>query len=374
MKTRILAMGLALLAAPLGAHEGHDHQPAPTPPPARAAVNTANPVQERAERLPDGALFVPKPLQRQLDIRTQLVDNRPQPQTATLAGHLIAASNANGVVQASQPGLLLPPAGGLPGIGQQVRQGQILGWLLPQPNAADSASIDAGLADAIGRQRQAEQDLQRLTNLRPHVSQQQLDLLKIDIDTQQQKIAAYRQARARRPLKAPLDGVISGSKALAGQVVDLRDTLFEIVDPRSLWVEVVSFDPALPRQMQAAHANTADGRRIELQWLGSSGVLRDQARPLIFRLQGQQHDLAIGTRVEVQIQVSGKQAGALLPTSAVSRDANGNRMVWLHQQPERFVPLRVSPQPGHDGRLLVSGLPQGARVVISGASLLAQIR
>lgn len=145
MKTRILAMGLALLAAPLGAHEGHDHQPAPTPPPARTAVNTAAAVQERAERLPDGALFVPKPLQRQLDIRTQLVDNRPQPQTVTLAGHLIAASNANGVVQASQPGLLLPPAGGLPGIGQQVRQGQILGWLLPQPNAATVPALTPAL-------------------------------------------------------------------------------------------------------------------------------------------------------------------------------------------------------------------------------------
>jgi biotin carboxyl carrier protein len=372
MKHAISCLGFLLLSSAPLAHEGENHgEPAVTAP-RPPASNTLLP--ERAERFADGSLFVPKPLQRQLDIRTQAISNVPAPQTITLAGHLIAASNAAGVVQASQPGQLQAPAGGLPGVGQQVKQGQILGWLLPQPNAADGASIDAGLAEAIGKKRQAEQDLQRLTDLRPHVSQQQLDLLRIDIDTQQQKILAYRQARARQALKAPLSGVISSSKAAAGQIVDLRDILFEIVDPSQLWLEVTSFDPDLPRQILAAHASTSDGRQIKLQLLGSSGVLRDQARPMIFRLQGQQHDLAIGTRVDVQIHVRSAQNGALLPASAISRDNSGNRVVWLHQQAEQFVPLRVSPQATHDGRLLVSGLPQGARIVVRGAGLLAQMR
>lgn len=374
MKHTVLYLVILLLSSPLLAHEGENHAESPAAASHTPASTNSTLLPERAEKLADGSLFVPKSLQRQLDIRTQAISNVPAPQTVTLAGHLIAASNATGVVQASQAGQLLAPAEGLPGVGQQVKAGQILGWLLPTPNAADGASIDAGLAEAIGKKRQAEQDLQRLTDLRPHVSQQQLDLLRIDIDTQQQKILAYRQARARQALKAPLSGVISSSKAAAGQIVDLRDTLFEIVDPSRLWVEVTSFDPDLSRQMLAAHASTSDGRQIELQLLGSSGVLRDQARPMIFRLQGQQRDLAIGTRVDVQIHVRSAQKGALLPASAISRDNSGNRVVWLHQQAEQFVALRVTPQATHDGRLLVSGLPQGARVVVKGAGLLAQMR
>lgn len=331
-------------------------------------------VMERPQRLADGALFVSKPAQRQLGITTIRVNNAPAPQTVTLAGHLIASSNGIGVVQASQPGMLLAPTGGLPSIGQKVKQGQILGWLLPQPNAADGASIDAGLAEASGKRRQAEQDLARLTALRPHVSQQQLDLLQIEMDTEQARISAFRQARAKQALRAPLDGIISTSKAAAGQIVDLRDTLFEIVDPRRLWVEVTAFDPSLPRQLISAHASTTDGRDIDLQLIGSSDVLRDQARPMIFRLQGDHADLAIGSRVDVQIHTRSQVAGALLPASAISRDATGNRVVWLHQQAERFVPQRVTSIAAHQGKMLVKGLPQGARIVTNGAGLLAQIR
>lgn len=342
----------------------------------------ANPVQpgasptiiERPQRLADGALFVSKPLQRQLGITTTRVNNAPAPQTVTLAGHLIASNHSLGLVQASQPGLLQAPADGLPSIGQQVKRGQILAWLLPQPNAADGASIDAGLAEANGKRRQAEQDLARMTALRPHVSQQQLDLLQIEIDTEQARIKAFQQARAKQALRAPLDGIISNSKVAAGQIVDLRDTLFEIVDPKQLWVEVTAFDPSLPKQMIAAHASTADGRNIDLQYIGSSNVLRDQARPMIFRLQGNNANLAIGTRVDVQIHTRSNVPGAVLPANAISRDTAGNRVVWLHQQAERFVAQRVAPIATHEGKMLVPGLPQGARIVINGAGLLAQIR
>lgn len=331
-------------------------------------------VAETARRLSDGSLFVPKPMQRQLAIATQRSSNDKVAQTITLAGHLIPAGDASGVVQAPQIGTLHPAGNGLPKLGQRVRQGETLAWLIPEPNAADRASIEAGLAEANGRKRQAEQDLARLTALRPHITQQQLDTLAVAVATEQGRIAAYRKGLARQPLKSPIDGSIAAVKAVSGQVVDARETLFEIVDSRRMWLEVTAFDPSLRNNIAAAHAITPDGQTFDLQWLGSGAVLREQALPIQFRLVGDASSQAIGTQVEVQIHSRQTQSGSLLPASAVTRDNAGNQVVWAHTAAEIFAPLRVKPIPAHAGKVIVTGLPDKARIVVRGAELLAQIR
>ena len=58
----LIAAALVLsfgLAGPVRAGEGHDHGDAP------AAARTNGP-----QRLPDGSVFLPKPAQRQLGVRT----------------------------------------------------------------------------------------------------------------------------------------------------------------------------------------------------------------------------------------------------------------------------------------------------------------
>lgn len=329
---------------------------------------------DSARRLSDGSLFVPKPMQRQLAIATQRSSNGQVAQTVTLAGHLIPAADAGGVVQAPQIGTLHPASGGLPQLGQRVRQGEILAWLEPQPNAADRATIEAGLAEASGRKRQAEQDLARYSALRPHVAQQQLDALAVTIAAEQGRIDAYHRSLARQPLRAPLSGSIAAVKAVAGQVVDARETLFEIVDPRRLVVEVTAFDSGLRTNIAAAHLTTPEGKNFDLQMIGAGAVLREQAVPIQFRLLGDTSSLAIGTQVEVQIHSRQTQTGSLLPATTVTRDSSGNQVVWAHTDAEIFAPLRVKPVPAHAGRVIVSGLPERARIVVRGAELLAQIR
>lgn len=329
---------------------------------------------ETARRLSDGSLFVPKPMQRQLAIATQRSGNGQVAQTVTLAGHLIPAADASGVVQAPQIGILLPASGGLPQLGQRVHQGETLAWLAPQPNAADRATIEAGLAEAGGRKRQAEQDLARYSALRPHVAQQQLDTLAITIAAEQGRIDAYRRSLARQPLRAPLSGSIAAVKAVAGQVVDARETLFEIVDPRRLAVEVTAFDPGLRTNIAAAHLITPEGQSFDLQMIGAGAVLREQAVPIQFRLLGDTGALAIGTQAEVQLHSRQTQSGSLLPAAAVTRDSSGNQVVWAHTGAEIFTPLRVKPVSAHSGKVIVSGLPEHARIVVRGAELLAQIR
>ena len=79
------------------------------------------------QRLADGSLFVPKPVQRQLGIRTSLVRHGELSATVELNGKVIPSPDAGGRVQATQSGQR--PAGpqGYAGAGPQGGQGRSAG-------------------------------------------------------------------------------------------------------------------------------------------------------------------------------------------------------------------------------------------------------
>ena len=75
-------------------------------------------------------------------------------------------------------------------------------------------------------------------------------------------------------------------------------------------------------------------------------------------------DLMPGQVVRLDAQVQ----GATLPGGACAVDGSGAPVVWLHNAPERFVPL-------HPATCDVAvALRQGDRLVVQGAGLLAQYR
>ncbi|MFY7962576.1 MAG: hypothetical protein ACOVVK_21040 [Elsteraceae bacterium] len=80
-----------------------------------AAAQDAPP--DLAQRLPDGSVFVPKPTQRILAIRTLLTVEGEHPRTIALQGRIIPDPDASGVVAAGGGGPLLPPTRGVPHLG-----------------------------------------------------------------------------------------------------------------------------------------------------------------------------------------------------------------------------------------------------------------
>ena len=46
----------------------------------------------------------------------------------------------------------------------------------------------------------------------------------------------------RIPLRSPSTGIIAISNVLAGQIVEAKDILFEVIDPDRIWVEAAAFD------------------------------------------------------------------------------------------------------------------------------------
>ena len=145
-----LACVLVLTTATTWAHGDEDHSQdkkltvsaGPS-----AAVAGAVGAIAAAQRLPDGGLFVPKAVQRQLGIRTVQAEVKDLAATTLLNGRVMADPNAGGRVQASQGGRIEAGPKGLPVLGQKVVKGQVLLWLRPSIGSVERGNQRAALAE-----------------------------------------------------------------------------------------------------------------------------------------------------------------------------------------------------------------------------------
>ena len=161
---------------------------------------------------------------------------------------------------------------------------------------------------------------------------------------------------------------------MAGQVVDAKETLFEVIDPARLLVEALAYDAALVEGISRAQAPVAGGM-LELRFLGGSRQLREQALPLLFRVESATAPLAVGQPLTVLAQTSRTVKGVALPLAAQVKIGAGETAVWVRDGAERFVQRRVKVAPLDAARAaVVDGLADGERVVTEGAGLLAQVR
>jgi cobalt-zinc-cadmium efflux system membrane fusion protein len=365
----LVVFALALALAPKAfAHEGHEGGGTPM---------AATGGQDLARRMPDGAIFVPKPTQRVLALRTVVTASDTLSRTVELPGRIIPDPSASGVVQSSVGGRLSPPESGrFPRLGTRVTKGEVLAYVTPPVQAVDVSDM---------RQRQGELDQQiaiterrveRYRKLAPGgaVSQVQLDDALAELKGLADRRAALDAIRQHpEALTAPVDGVIAEASAVAGQMASPGIQVFQIVEPRRLWVEALSFDALATGQ--DATARLADGRTLHLAFMGAGLADRSQAVPMHFSIEGAPPELRTGQFVTVLAALDTQQTGLALPRTSVVRGGNGQSLVYEHTAPERFEPREVRVEPLDAGRVLVvSGVAPGKRIVTQGAELLNQVR
>jgi hypothetical protein len=334
MSLAFLATTLLTLDAfgPVGAHEGHDHgAPDSARDPTPAAACAAG---QAATRLPDGSLFVPKPIQRLLGIRTARAEPGDWPDTFTLSGHVIPDPNAAALVQTPLRGRIEQPEEGLPLLGASIREGQVLAYLVPILDAVDRT-------DSFG---------------------------------------------VRVPLTAAVGGVPALRNASPGQIVAGGETLFTVVDPQRLLVEALLYDTDHATHFTSASATTTEGRILRLTPLGSGYKLRGHALPIQFRIEPDPpgptpgspqppDQLVVRQPLTVVATMFHGSTGLRIPSAAVQRGPDGAELVWLHVQPAHFRPQRVQVRAlGAGDSVVTAGLAAGDRAVSDGAALLGQVR
>ena len=310
----VAALALTLLAAsPATAGPGgpdHSHGPE------AATAEDGDAPRRRA----DGLIFVPKPTQRLLELRTRRVAPGETARRVTLTGRVLPSPDAQAVVQPATAGRIVAIDGALPRRGQAVRAGDALALVVP-------------FAAAAGEIAGAE------------------------------------------TLRAPAGGVIATVALAQGQAVAPGQTLVEILDPARVRIEAEAFAP-LPLAPAAAASIEARGMApVPAALLGRAPVLRGQAALLDFAPRAADHGLEIGRRVQVVVELPERRTAIILPRDAVVQAPNGLPVVFRHAEPELFEPRIVRFEPLDATRVaILAGIEPGEQVLVQGALLVNQIR
>ncbi len=357
---------VALFAlTPAYAGEGHDHGGAATAPGASGP-----------QRQPDGSVFLPKPAQRQLGVRTLLTEQAELPRSVELSGKVLMDPNAGGKVQPLNAGRIEPGPRGLPSPGQVVRKGEVLAYVVSSTAPIERANQAAQLAELRAAQSLADRRVARLKELADTVPRKDIEAAESEALSLKGRIAAVGGSLVtREPLLAPLSGVIASAHVVTGQVVDARELLFEIIDASRLRIEALAFDPALAADIGSASVAVGD-QRVPLTFIGAARSLREQALPLGFRAQGAAiNGLAVGQPVRVFVQTKQTITGIAVPVASLMKNPANQTVVWIKTAPERFEPRTVTTEV-LDGLSVsvTSGLKAGDRVATGGATLINQVR
>jgi hypothetical protein len=328
-----------------------------------------------ARRLADGSLFVPKAVQRQLGLRHVVAEVGDLAATVEFNGKVIADPNAGGRIQATQSGRVEAGRGGMPTLGLRVVKGQVLAHLRPTASSIERGNQQAQLAELEAQLAIAGRKHARYAQLEGAVPQSAIEAARIEAEALKKRRAAVAASvGAAEPLVAPVSGVVGAANVVAGQVVEAKEILFEVIDPARLAVEALAYDATLAEGIARASAPLPGGA-LELQFVGGGRQLREQALPLLFRVKSANAPVAVGQPLKVIAQTARTVKGAALPRAALVKVSAGETAVWVRDGAERFVLRRVGVAPLDADRVaVVRGLDNGERVVTEGAGLLAQVR
>ena len=368
----VLSAGLLAVApahAGPGAHgPDGEHLDAPG-----AAVNPSG-----LARLPDGSVNVPKIAQRRMAIRTVMSAETEAAATVEMPGRVVMDPNASGRVQAAYGGRIEPGPRGLPVAGQAVRRGDVLAYVRYQAEPFSKGAQQAQLAELRAQRQLAEQRVQRLDGLEGTVPRKEIDAARTEAASLAERERSISNSLvAREALTAPVSGVIARADLVAGQVVEPRDVLFEVVDPARMLVEATTADAKVAANVAGAALQGMP--EVSLRLLGASRTLRDGVLPLTFAMSavkaGTALPVAIGQPVTVVAQLKQRSKGVVLPAQAVVRNPSNEPIVWIKSGAERFIPQPVQFRPLDASTVVVTqGLSADNRVVVQGAPLIAQIR
>ena len=361
----LAAFGLALSSPASFAGDGHGHGDAP------AAVSGNGP-----KRQPDGRVFLPKPAQHQLGIRTLTVTESEQPKVFELSGKVTMDPNAGGKVQAALAGRLAAGPQGLPVLGQQVRKGDILAYVIPTSGAIERSNQAAQQAELQAARTLAEKRLARLKELSDTVPRKDIEAAESELASLTGRLQAVGAGLSNRDaLVAPVSGVIASANAVAGQVVEARELVYEVVDPSRLHIEALAYDSAQAQSISSAYV-AIGSERVALKLLGAAKSMRDQALPIAFAGQSDAlASLAVGQPVKVFAQTSQRTKGVQVPLGSVLKNPANQAIVWVKEAPEIFEPRLVTYEPLDGATVTVtSGVKAGDRVATQGAPFINQVR
>jgi RND family efflux transporter MFP subunit len=182
---------------------------------------------------------------------------------------------------------------------------------------------------------------------------------------------ALQALREDRYLRAPVSGLIIARHIDQGATVLAGQTVFELIDPLQLWVDV-RFDQAgsmLLAEQQPAHIilrsqalQPHKGYVIRLEWLADA--ITEERRAKVMFTQQPKPAPSIGELAEVTVQLPQLEKSPVIKNAAIIRQ-EGKLGVWrLDDQQPVFQPITVGRSDLEGNVQILSGLSVGQQVVL----------
>lgn len=279
-------------------------------------------------------------------------------------------------------------------VGEMVRAGQLLGEMEPVDSddrlRSQEAMIKrtaASLAEATARHTYAATQARRYEQLFAEraASEEQLAARRQDLQLASAALAAVLedQARARHDFQAlraqrsslrlvsPVDGVVTAREVEPGTTVVAGQAVVEVVDPKSLWVNV-RFDQISAGGLAAAQSarvtlrsrrgEVLEGRVLRTE-LRADSVTEETLAKVSFEAVPRPLP-PIGERAEVTVDLPTLPDGPVIPNAAVQRQ--GNQVgVWMPRGDGlAFAPVKLG-RADLDGHVqVIKGLKAGDAIVL----------
>ncbi len=338
----------------------------------------------------DEGIGFTKEQQWKVDFATAEVVTRPIRAAVNATGTLRARPDGEALLTAQTAGQI-QPAGTFPRLGQTVRKGQVLAYLVPRLGGdADLATLEAAARKAKVELDLAGRDLDRLEGLyreevvpekRVLAARAAESLARAEHDAARQRLGQYGGGAGGVPIRAPVAGVLVDVRVSPGAYAQEGATLFHIADRRILWLELRVPESEVARLGNpggAVFRVAGDERSVEIipgkngRLIAVGGVVDASTRtlPVVFEFtspEGQQ--LPIGMAVQGQVFVGGASEAVAIPASSLL-DEGGMAVVFVQAGGESFErrTVRLGAREG-DWVEVLDGLTPGQRVVSRGAYL-----
>ncbi len=357
-----------------------------------------------------------KEQQWKLPFATATVARRSLHRTLRIPAEIKAKTGHESVVSATVAGRFLAPESGMPGLGQVIRQGQLLGYieLLPVDRSSlldsrisagvslsrlmqDIAQAQAAVAAEEARLRLAEKEARRVRELvelealpqrRLDEAESELAVRQAALQAAQQTLVTGRNALSRHefseqslssvderlPLTAVVGGRLVECRAVPGQYVDARETLFRIVDLSVVWAEGMILERDLPalEDVQGAtlHLPGLEPRSLQrdgLVLIGSTLHPASRTLPIVLEVDNADRRIKLGALGQLELQVGGSLTALAVPASAVLLEENRS-VVYVQLGGETFE-RRMVKTGIQDGQWIeiLDGVDEGERIVVEGA-------
>lgn len=351
--------------------------------PDRKAADAAVPAHE------DEGIVFTKEQQWKVDFATTEVVERPIRAAIAATGVVRARPDGEALLTAAASGQV-QPAGAFPRLGQVVKKGQLLGYLVPRLGGeTDLASLRAAADKARVEHELARQELARMESLfkdeavpekRLQAARAAEASARAELAAAQQRLGQYGGAGGGIPLRAPVAGTLAEVRVSPGAFAQEGALLFHIADRKTLWLElrVPESEAARLRDVSGAAfrvpgsdagVEIVGGKNGKLVAVGGVVDATTRTLPVVFEFSALDAQLPIGMAVQAQVFAGGTRAAVAIPASSVL-DEGGLSVVFVMTGGESFErrTVRLGARDG-DWVEVIDGLTPGSRVVSRGAYL-----